>query len=272
MQIQKRDSGFFVSQRTYVEKTLQRFGMISFNPAKTPTENVQQDKIDNVPLEGSIPHRSAVGSLVYLACATRPDIAYAVSKAARSMAAPTVLDWIAVKRIFRFLRGTINFGLLYTSGGDGLCAYSDADFAGDASTRRSTNGFVSLIGGTAVSWTSRLQKSVALSTTEAEFVAASEGAKELVWLKRLLNEMNGETKLPVLFIDNASAIKLVKNHEFHKRSKHIEVRYYYIRELYQKGDVDIEHVSSEEQLGDMFTKPLNSVRFKIMCSKIGLHN
>lgn len=186
------------------------------------------------------------------------------------MAEPTTSDWISVKRIFRYLHGTSDLGLLYTSNGNGLHAYSDADFAGDAKTRRSTNGFVSLINGTAVSWTSQLQKSVSLSTTEAEFVAASEGAKELVWLKRLSFEIGGTKGIPVLFVDNASAIKLVKNHEFYKRSKHIEVRYYFVRELYQKGDINVEFVRSENQLGDMFTKPLSPIKFKDMCSKIGL--
>ncbi len=115
-----------------------------------------------------------------------------------------------------------------------------------------------------------IRQFLALSTTEAEFVAASEGAKELVWLSRFLSEIRGDNGIPVLFIDNASAIKLTKNHEFHKRSKHIEVRYYYVRELYQNGIIDVQHVRSENQLGDMFTKPLNSVKFKNFCNLIGL--
>ena len=270
MQIQQRESGYFVSQRVYVEKILQGFGMAGCNSSKTPAENQHTDEENNGALDSSIQYRSAVGSLMYLACATRPDTADSVSKAARSMAEPTILDWLSVKRIFRYLRGTIDFGLNYKFRSGELCAYSDADFAGDLSIQRSTNGFISLIGGTAVSWTSQLQKSVALSTSEAEFVAASEGAKELVWLKRLLSEIKGDKSVPVLFIDNASAIKLTKNPEFHKRTKHIEVRYYYVRELYQNGNINIEHVRTDEQLGDMFTKPLNSVKFKIMCIKIGL--
>ena len=169
-----------------------------------------------------------------------------------------------------FLRGPSASGLLYISTADELRAYSDADFAGDVDTRRSTNGFVTLINGTAVSWTSQLQKYVALSTTEAEFVAASEGAKELVWLTRLLSEIGKRDETPTLFVDNASAIKLVKNPEFHKRSKHIAVRYYFVRELYQKGDIDLDFVRSEDQLKDMFSKALNSVKFKTMCYKIGL--
>lgn len=164
----------------------------------------------------------------------------------------------------------MNHGLLYSSSGGELCAYSDADFAGDISTRSSTNGFVSLIGRTAVSWSSHLQKSVALSTTQAEFVAASEGAKELVWLSRLLLEISEKSYVPTLFVDNASAIKLTKNPEFHKRSKHIEVRYYFVRELYQNGDINVEYVKSENQLGDMFTKPLNENIFQKLCNKVGL--
>ncbi|XP_036145259.1 secreted RxLR effector protein 161-like [Monomorium pharaonis] len=123
--------------------------MTDCNSIKTPAENQQPDETTNGPLDSSIPYRSAVGCLMYLACATRPDIAYAVSKVARSMAKPTIFDWISIKRIFRYLRGTANLGLHYTSTGGGLCAYSDADFAGDLNTRKSTNGFVSLIGGTA---------------------------------------------------------------------------------------------------------------------------
>lgn len=270
MQIEQRESGFFLSQRVYVEKILQRFEMASCKSVKTPADNEKPDNSNDGPLDKSIPYCSAVGSLLYLACATRPDIAFAVSRVARAMANPARFDWLCVKRIFRYLRGTSALGLFYTSAAGGLCAYSDADFGGDVKTRRSTNGFVSLIGGTAVSWTSQLQKSVALSTTEAEFVAASEGAKELVWLNRLLSEIGTSGETPILFVDNASAIRLVRNPEFHKRSKHIAVRYYFVRELYQSGGIDVEFVASENQLGDMFTKPLNSNKFKFMCSKIGL--
>lgn len=131
MQIEQRESGFFVSQRAYVEKILQRFGMANCNSIKTPADNQQSDKSLEGVLDDSIPYRSAVGSLLYLACASRPDLAYSVSKVARSMVEPTSSDWVSVKRIFRYLRGTSDLGLLYTSTGDGLHAYSDADFSGD---------------------------------------------------------------------------------------------------------------------------------------------
>ncbi|CAB0034441.1 unnamed protein product [Trichogramma brassicae] len=265
-------SGYFITQKAYTRKILKQFGMEDCNPMKTPAESSTPTdaSTDIDALNKEIPYRSAIGSLMYLACATRPDIAYAVSRAARSMSNPSTSDWTAVKRILRYLKGTIDLGLNYTSTGRELCAFTDADFAGDVNTRRSTNGFVSLLGNTAVSWMSQLQRSVALSTMEAEFVAGSEGAKELIWLNRLLTEIKNKTCTPTLYIDNASAIKLTKNPEFHKRSKHIEVRYFYIRELFQAERIKVEHVRSEDQLGDMFTKPLGFDKFKSMCAQIGL--
>ncbi|CAB0040014.1 unnamed protein product [Trichogramma brassicae] len=224
MHIQKHKSGFAITQRTYAKKILERFEISKCNVSKTFVINQQLSTGENDTLDGKIPYRSAVGSLMYLCCATRPDIAYAVSRAARALSSPTHQDWIAVKQIFRYTKSTIYFGLYYTSSITGLCVYTDADYAGDLKTRRSTNGFVAMIRHAAVSWTSQLQKSVALSTTKTEFVAASEEAKELVWLNRLMSEINSQEKhTPTLFVDNASTIKLVKNHEFHKRTKHITI-------------------------------------------------
>ena len=145
--------------------------MTDCNSIKTPAENQQPDETTNGPLDSSIPYRSAVGCLMYLACATRPDIAYAVSKVARSMAKPTIFDWISVKRIFRYLRGTANLGLHYTSTGGGLCAYSDADFASCLDTRKSVSGVVLMLNNGPVGWMSRKQSIVATSTTDAEYVA-----------------------------------------------------------------------------------------------------
>ncbi|XP_049799605.1 uncharacterized protein LOC126234908 [Schistocerca nitens] len=165
---------------------------------------------------------------MYLVCSTHPYLAYAVFKVARSVAKPTS-DWNSVKRILRCLRGTSELRLFYTSSGGKLCAYADADFAGNTKTRRSTNGFVSVIGDMALLWTPQLQKSVALSTTEVEFVVASEGARD-------------------------------------------KVLFYFVRELYQNGDINVEYICSENHHGDIFTKPLKSNKFKAMCTKIGLRN
>jgi len=224
MQIKCQSNGsIFVTQEAYTNKILQKFNMAEAKGVSTSASREESDNHKDV--SSKVPYREAVGSLMYLAAATRPDIAFAVNKAARVMDRPAEKDWNNVKRIFRYLRSTSNYGLRYTRGPGELKVFSDADFAGDKVTRRSTMGVIAIVANGAVSWTSQLQKTTALSTTEAEIIAASEWAKELVWLKHLLSELLSDfaEKTPVLYIDNTSAIKLTKNSEYHKRSKHIEV-------------------------------------------------
>ena len=209
---------------------------------------------------------------MYLAAATRPDIAFAVNKAARVMDRPAEKDWNNVKRIFSYLRSTSNYGLGYIRGPGELKVFSDADFAGDRVTRRSITGVIAIVANGAMSWTSKLKKTTAPSTTEAEIIAASEGAKELVWLKRLLSELLSDfaEKTPVLYIDNASAIKLTKNPKYHERLKHIKVRNFYVRESYVKDDIGIEHFDGRKQMADLLTKPIEHVRFETLCREIGI--
>jgi len=219
---------------------------------------------------GKVPYREAVNSLMYLAAATHLDIAFAVNKAARVMDRPAEEDWNNVKRIFRYLGSTSNLGLRYTRGSVKLKVFSDADFAGDKVTRHSTMGVIAIFADGAVSWTNQLQKMTALSTTDAEIIAASEGAKELIWLKCLPSELlsNFARKTLVLYTD-VSAIKLAKNPEYHERSKHIEVRHFYVRQRYLNNDIGIEHVDGRKQLADLLTKPIEHVRFEVCC-EIGI--
>ena len=151
-----------------------------------------------------------------------------------------------------------------------LAAYSNADFAGDVSTRRSTSGVVCQYMRRPVSWLSQRQKSVALSTTEDEFMAASEGAKEIIWLSSLFSEITNLVSTPVLKMDNKSAVKLVKNPAFHKRSKHIEVRYYFVREKFEEGRLTVEHVAGDEQVADILTKSVNKNRFQMLMVWYGI--
>jgi hypothetical protein len=169
---------------------------------------------------------------------------------------PAEEDWNEIKRIFRYLRSTSNYGLRYTSGPAKLKVFSDADFAGDKVTTHSTMGVIAIFADGTVSWTSQLQKTTAHLTTEVELIAASEGAKELVWLKRFLSELLPDfvRETPVLYIDNASAIKLTKNPEYHKRLKHTEVQHFYVKERYLNGDIGTEHVDGRRQLADLLTK------------------
>jgi hypothetical protein len=257
------DGSIAVKQEKYTKQILQRFDMIDCNKVDTPMEKLSTEAEicdDNDAM--NYPYREAVGSLMYLAIGSRPDIMFAVSYASQKLENPTKNDWNRVKRIFRYLKGTLDLGIVYSSTSQKtLTTYSDADFAGDPKTRKSTSGVVCLHMGGPVSWLSRRQKSIALSTTEAEFMAASEASKEVIWLTRLLTEIGEMTSVPTLFVDNMSAVKLVKNPVFHKRSKHIEVRYFFIREKVNDGELTVEHVPSESQLADILTKPLCRDKF-----------
>lgn len=264
-------SSIFICQSAYINRILQKFGMENSNTVTTPYEQFHTGDEDKI-LEDTVPYREAVGSLMYLSVATRPDIAYAVSMVSESLEMPKLSNWRAVKRIFRYLKGTVDHGLLYTTGYKNgiLEAFSDADYAGDVSTRRSRTGVVCKFSGGAISWMSQKQKSVALSTTEAEYVAASEGVKDIIWLKRLFSEVTTLREVPTLLVDNASAVKLIKNPEFHKRSKHIDIKYHFIREKYGSGDISIDHVDGKYQVADILTKPLSRDRYEMLRNMIGV--
>ena len=270
----KSDGAIEINQAAYTKKLLGRFGMSECKPAKTPilkdasiSENDDSETLTN------FPYRQAVGALAYLMVGTRPDVAYAVSVVSRNLDKPTKEDVVKVKRILRYLRGTINYGIVYKQGcRKALTCYSDSDHAGDLQTGRSTTGVVCLYSGGVIAWKSQKQTSVAISTTEAELVAASEASKEIIWLKRLMNEMTTLESIPILNIDNESTLKLAQNppYEFHQRTKHIRVRYFFVRELVTDGTLAVNKVASELQLADLMTKPLHRPRLTALRRKIGL--
>ena len=223
----------------------------------------------------NVPYREAVGSLMFLAIVSRPDIAYSVNLVSKYLNKHNSEHWGAVKRIFAYLKGTLDYGIEYCSGGSNLnlVGYSDADFAGDVETRRSTSGFLFELAGGPVTWSSQRQKLVTLSTTESEYVAASSACKEAVWLRKLLRNLNcGSEKATVIFVDNQSAIRLVKNPEYHKRTKHIDIRYHFIREKSEAKEIAVEYVPSELQKADIFTKALTKQRFKSLCESMRVLN
>lgn len=162
---------------------------------------------------------------MYLSVGTRPDISFAVSRASRSLSQPRESDAIAVKRIFKYLRGTLDYGIIYKQTPKfTLECFSDSDYAGCPVTRRSTSGYVFNLGSGAISWCSQLQKSVVVSTTEAEYVAGSQSVKEMVWLRRLVSDLHIECDSVYLRMDNISAIRMVQNSEPSKRTKHVEIK------------------------------------------------
>ena len=268
IQIDRQSPGSIaISQPKFTQRILEKFKMIDSNPMKTPAGKGESSSEEQ--LSDNVPYRAAVGSLLYLSTATRPDIAYAVGRASRAMERPTTADWKNVQRIFRYLRGTIDYGITYGSRQE-LRVYSDADYAGCEKTRRSTTGIVATYGGGAVAWKSQLQRTIALSTTEAEIMAASEATKELIWLSKILKEVNRQECKPTLYIDNASAVKLAKNPEFHARSKHIQIRHLFVREKFTENVLKIEHIEGKSQPADICTKALERVRFEMLRLKLGV--
>ncbi|XP_048447466.1 secreted RxLR effector protein 161-like [Pyrus x bretschneideri] len=200
--------------------------------------------------------KQMVGSLIYLT-ATRPDVMCAVSLLSRYMEFPTNLHFQAAKKVFHYLQGTSDFGVFYKKGEvSRLIGFTDSDYAGDLDDR-STSGSVFMMSSGAMSWSSRKQQLVTLSTTEAEFIAAATSACQAIWLRRILEELHFQQHEPiVIYCDNSSAIKLSKNPVLHGRSKHIDVRYHFLRDLTNEGTIDLVYYRSEDQVADIMTKPL----------------
>lgn len=216
-------------------------------------------------------YKQVIGSLMYITT-TRPDLQFAVSLLSRYMSKPTQLHLQAAKRMLRYLKGTLDFGIWYKRGGIGkLLAYTDSDFAGDIDGKKSTSGYVFLMNGEAVTWSSKKQPIVTLSTTEAEYVAASVFTCQAIWFQRILSELGCDARgRTVILCDNTSTIKLSKNPVFHGRCKHIGVRFHFLRDLLNEGVISLEHCGSLEQVADIFTKPLKREAFENLRSKLGM--
>ena len=204
------------------------------------------------------PYQNIVGALLYLSINTRPDISYAVGVLARFSKYPTVRACKAVLRVLIYLRGTAERGIRYTGDDLRVYAYSDADWAGDLDTRRSTTGYVVYAAGGPISWQSKLQSTVAVSKMEAEYMAAFGAIQELVWTKGVLSEMNFDYVDPMtLHMDSQSAMALAKNPTHHKRSKHIDIKYHWLREhTYESRTVELEHCATADMVADVLTKAL----------------
>uniref|UniRef100_A0A2N9HY47 Integrase catalytic domain-containing protein n=1 Tax=Fagus sylvatica TaxID=28930 RepID=A0A2N9HY47_FAGSY len=225
LEVDRTREGIFLCQQKYSKDLLKRFGMLECKPISKPMEpNAKMCAHEGKDLEDATMYRQLVGSLIYLTL-TRPDISYAVSVMSRYMQNPKKPHLEAVRRILRYVKSTIDYGLLYKKGEDcKLVGYCDADYAGDHDTRRSTTGYVFKLGSGTISWCSKRQPTVSLSTTEAEYRAAAMAAQESTWLMQLMRDLHQPIDYAVsLHCDNQSAIRLAENPEFHARTKHVEI-------------------------------------------------
>ena len=269
------DGSVTMCQRRYVDDVLKRFGMDECKAVASPVDVSSRLVSSNSASKIDVPFREAVGALMHLTTATRPDIAYAVSFVSRFMENPQEEHWVAVKRIFRYLQGTKMHGICYKpSATIDFRGYSDADWAGDVADRKSTSGYVFMLLGAPVSWGSKKQPSVSLSTSEAEYIALSLAIQEGKWIHRLLCEImtaaNEEGPELMIHEDNQSCIKMTKNPVNHGRAKHIDIKYHHIRDEVKRGEVKLEYCETTVMLADIMTKGLHGPRHRDLTAALGI--
>ena len=267
-----------ISQSALCDTIISRAGMEGCKPAPTPIVERLYEVDDTLTQEESIlikkvPYRESLGALLFLSRCTRPDITFAVNQLSRFADKYREKHWKAMKRCLRYLQGTKNFGICFTGEKEfKLLGFSDADWAGDRTTRKSTTGFCFTIAGALISWRSQTQRCVALSTAESELEALTTTVKEAAWLSRL-SKCLGFNQAPLtIHEDNQAAIVLVKDHKFSERTKHMDVRYFYVREKISDGTIIVNYVPTKDQLADIFTKPLSKVMFCELRKRIGVVN
>jgi hypothetical protein len=270
LQVSYSSSGF-VSQSKYIKELLDRVDLQNSKSCATPClpyHHLLKD--DGKPYSRPQQYRSIVGALQYLTF-TRPDIAFSVNQACQFMHNPMESHVVAVKRILRYLKGTLDYGIHFQPGTLNLQAYSDADWAGDPNDRRSVSGFVVYLGSSPISWASKKQHTVSRSSAETEYRALAIAAAELTWIRQLFCDMHVPLLIPPLIhCDNISPISLASNPVFHSRMKHLQIDYHFVRERVIKGDLLVQHVSSADQFADILTKGLSSRLFHHHCSNLML--
>jgi len=246
----------FIHQHGFIRTLLDRFRMTGCNPVAVPAgPNSHLTKDDFPKTSGKPPldstyYRGAIGGLQYVGRMTRPEILYAVNTASRYSADPGKPHWTAVKRILAYLAGTIDYGVCHGANEptNTLIGYTDSDFAGCSDTRRSTSGILLMLNEGPIEWSSHLQKPVAQSTCEAEYYASGHGSRSIVWTRELLGQLGFKQQEPTaLMCDNNSTMLMVLNPVFHDRTKHIEIKYHYIREQVETGKIKMVKVRSEDE-------------------------
>jgi hypothetical protein len=266
-----------LSQTAYIKSIVDRFNLTDAKAVNTPMipgavyskKDTPSDPAEAARMKKT-PYREAIGSLMYAAVATRPDIAFAVSTLSQFLDNPGEAHWDAVKRVFRYLSGTANLALTYGGERHDLLGYTDADGA-TQEHRRAISGHAFLIDGGAVSWSSRKQELVTLSTAEAEYVAATHAAKEGIWLRRLLSELFPPAPpTTTLHCNNQAACKLATTDNFHARTKHIDIRYHFILQVIEDGSLNIVYCPTDDMIADTLTKAVPSWKVKGFAGALGL--
>ncbi|CAL8138644.1 unnamed protein product [Prunus armeniaca] len=272
MGVIQTESSIFLHQKKYASTLLNKFGLTECKSVTTPlvaTEKLAKD--DGSGAANEEQYRSIVGSLLYLT-ATRPDIMYASSLLAQFMHCPTNRHYGTAKKVLRYIKGTLDYGLEYVKGKRSiLIGYCDSDWGGSVGDSKSTSGYAFTFGSGVFSWASVKQNCVALSTAEAEYISAAEATTQAIWLRFVLEDFGElQTEATSLHCDNISTIAITKNPVFHQKTKHIDRRYHFIKDALQEGVINLEYCPTNEQLADIFTKPLAKDRFNCLREMLGV--
>ncbi|KAK6149483.1 hypothetical protein DH2020_017008 [Rehmannia glutinosa] len=271
LQVKQLKDGTFISQTKYTRDLMKKFGMEEKSSVKIPMNiSVKMDMGADGKAIDQTRYRALIGLLIYLT-ASRPDITFAVGVCARFQSAPKKRHMTAAKRILRYLKGCQEVGLWYPKeGGFKLVGYSDSDYAGCRVDRKSTSGTCQMLGNRLVSWFSKKQNSIATSTAEAEYIVVGSCCAQVLWMRQQLRDYDVEERDILIMCDNTSAIAITQNLVLHSRTKHIDVRYHFIRDHVEKKDITLEYISTDKHLADIFTKPLCESRFEELNDELGL--
>ncbi|KAJ9543921.1 hypothetical protein OSB04_023628 [Centaurea solstitialis] len=273
LQVKQKPEGIFINHSKYVASMLQKFGMNDAKPASTPMETHKHLTADVEGEEVDVHHyRSMIGSLMYLT-ASRPDIMFAVCVCARFQVRPKESHLHAVKRIFKYLKGQPRLGLWYPNDSSfDLVAYTDSDYGGANLDRKSASGGCQFLGGRLVSWQCKKQTTVSQSTTEAEYIAASQCCSQVLWIQNQMQDYGLSFLQTPIYIDNNSAISIVNNPVKHSKTKHIEIKYHFIRDCNEKKIIQVLKVHTDDQYADLFTKAFDVGRFTFLVTSVGMMN
>ncbi|CAM8923569.1 unnamed protein product [Rhodiola kirilowii] len=260
LQVKQKADDIFISQSKYDRNLIKKFDLEKATHKRTPAAtHVKITKDEAGTSVDQILYRSMIGSLQYVTAST-PDITHVVGVRVRYQANPKENHLMNVKRIIKYVCGTSDYGLWYTKDTNScLVGYCDADWAGNAEDRKSTSGGCFSLGNNLVSWFSKKQNNISLSMAEAEYIAAGSCCTQMLWMKQMLDEYRVKQDVMTLYRDNMSAISISKNPVQHSRTKHIDIRHHFIRELVEKKIITLTHVSTEKQLADIFTKVLDNL-------------
>jgi hypothetical protein len=267
-------------QAAYIHEIANRYGLTDANSVSTPlstsarlTRDMSPRTTEEREAMRRVLYLSTIGSVMYAMLGTRPDIAYSVGVLAQYGSDPGMAHWVALKRVIRYLKGTEGLALMYRGEGSSeeLVGWCDSDWASDVDTRRSVAGYVYDLNGSSISWSSKKQPTVALSTAEAEYMVVTQAIREGIWLRSLLSNLSrAPTSATILHGDNQSSIALARNPVHHACTKHIDIQHHFIRERIESGEVDLHYVSTHGQVADILTKPLPKDRHYSLLRLLGL--